>query len=139
MAIDRRHPLHSPARGRLPDDRVERLTLGPPPGNHVRRPPAELVGIGILATLIGLIERHQRLVAGLGRTHVTRVMYAPVLVSTLMRSPSFTNSGTCTILPVSTLAGLVPAEERSPFTPGSDSTTRSSTLVGRSIPTRRPS
>jgi len=52
-----------------------------------------------------------------------------------MRSPVFTNSGTCTTSPVSTVAGLRPAELRSPWTPGSVWTTASSTAAGRSVPT----
>ncbi len=39
-------------------------------------------------------------------------------MSTLTRSPSFTNSGTCTTAPVSSVAALVTFETVSPLTPG---------------------
>ncbi len=55
-------------------------------------------------------------------------MYAPDRVSTLTRSPMFTNSGTCTSAPVSSVAGLLPPPEAvSPLTPGSVWVTSSST------------
>ena len=45
-------------------------------------------------------------------------MYSPVRVSTLMRSPGLTNSGTCSTSPVSRVAGLRAPDTRSPCTPG---------------------
>ena len=55
-------------------------------------------------------------------------MYEPERVSTLMRSPMLTNSGTLTVAPVSSVAGLLPPPEAvSPFTPGSVWVTSSST------------
>ena len=61
-------------------------------------------------------------------------MYSPVRVSTLMRSPWLTNSGTWTMRPVSRVAGLRAPETRSPCRPGSVSVTVSSTAAGRSTP-----
>jgi hypothetical protein len=49
-------------------------------------------------------------------------------VSTLTRSPMLTNSGTWTVAPVSSVAGLLPPPEAvSPRTPGSVCVTSSST------------
>ena len=56
-----------------------------------------------------------------------------------MRSPWLTNSGTWTIAPVSSFAGLVTFETVSPRTPGSVSATVSSTEVGSWTPEGRPS
>ena len=56
-----------------------------------------------------------------------------------MRSPSFTNSGTCTTAPVSSVAGFVTFETVSPLTPGWVSTTDSSTADGSCTPAGRPS
>ena len=44
-------------------------------------------------------------------------------MSTLIDSPGFTNSGTWTTRPVSSVAGLRAPETRSPWTPGSVSAT----------------
>ena len=49
--------------------------------------------------------------------------YSPERVSTFTRSPTFTNSGTCTTSPVSSVAGLRAPETRSPWMPGSVSVT----------------
>ena len=55
-------------------------------------------------------------------------MYEPERVSTLTRSPMFTNSGTFTVAPVSSVAGLLPPPEAvSPRTPGSVCVSSSST------------
>jgi hypothetical protein len=62
-------------------------------------------------------------------------MYSPERVSTLIRSPWFTNSGTWTTRPVSSVAGLRAPETRSPCRPGSVSVTVSSTEAGTSTPT----
>ncbi len=51
-----------------------------------------------------------------------------------MRSPTLTNSGTCTTAPVSSVAGFVTLETVSPRTPGSVSVTASSTEAGSWIP-----
>src|SRR5918912_3273460 len=56
-----------------------------------------------------------------------------------MRSPVFTNSGTCTTAPVSSVAGFVTFETVSPFTPGSVSVTTSSTDAGSCTPDGFPS
>ena len=58
-------------------------------------------------------------------------MYEPERVSTLTRSPMFTNSGTLTVAPVSSVAGLLPPPDAvSPRTPGSVCVTSSSTDAG---------
>ena len=55
-------------------------------------------------------------------------MYEPERVSTLTRSPMFTNRGTFTVAPVSSVAGLLPPPlAGSPRTPGSGCVTSSST------------
>ena len=46
-------------------------------------------------------------------------MYSPDRVSTLRRSPTLTNSGTCSTSPVSSVAGLRAPDTRSPWMPGS--------------------
>src|SRR5205823_14692415 len=57
-----------------------------------------------------------------------RDMYSPEAVWTFTRSPMLTNSGTCTVAPVSSVAGLLPPPEAvSPRTPGSVCVTSSST------------
>src|SRR5207244_4108283 len=68
------------------------------------------------------------------RSHA-RVMYSPERVSTFRRSPTFTNSGTCTTTPVASVAGLRAPDTRSPWTPGSVLVTVNSTAAGRSTPT----
>src|SRR3954449_9876234 len=57
-------------------------------------------------------------------------MYRASRGSTLIRSPTLTNSGTATTAPVSRVAGLVTFETVSPLTPGSVSETASSTDEG---------
>src|SRR4051812_22934603 len=60
--------------------------------------------------------------------HQARDMYEPERVSTLILSPMLTNSGTFTVAPVSSVAGLLPPPEAvSPLTPGSVCVTSSST------------
>src|SRR5215207_5224120 len=66
-------------------------------------------------------------------------MYRRSRVSTLTRSPTFTNSGTWTTAPVSSVAAFVTLETVSPLTPGSVSTTESSTEAGSWMPAGRPS
>ena len=62
-------------------------------------------------------------------------MYLPLRVSTSTRSPTLTNSGTCTVAPVSSVAGLLPPPEAvSPRTPGSVSVTSRSTALGSCRP-----
>src|SRR6478735_12759548 len=58
--------------------------------------------------------------------------------STLIRSPTFTKSGTWTTPPVSSVAGFVTFEPVSPFTPGSVSVTSRTTDAGRSTPVGSP-
>ena len=61
---------------------------------------------------------------------LARETYSPVRVSTLITSPICTNNGTRTTAPVSSVAGLPPPPEVSPFNPGSVSVTSSSTKLG---------
>ena len=56
-----------------------------------------------------------------------------------MRSPTFTNSGTCTTAPVSSVAGFVTFDTVSPRTPGSVCETVSSTDEGSWMPEGLPS
>src|SRR6185437_10336592 len=58
--------------------------------------------------------------------------------STLILSPTFTNSGTCTTAPVSSVAGLVTLETVSPLIPGSVSVTSRITDAGSSTPVGLP-
>lgn len=51
--------------------------------------------------------------------YLTLSTYSPVLVFTLISSPSFTNKGTLTVAPVSTVAGFNVRVAVSPFMPGS--------------------
>src|SRR4029453_16606934 len=105
----------------------------------------DLAGRGVLG--LGLVQQLQRPLAGtpaaldLRRLQIAhdspaqaRVRYSPVRVSTLMRSPEFTNSGTCTTRPVSSVAGLRAPDTRSPWMPGSVSVTVSSTAAAMSVP-----
>jgi hypothetical protein len=50
---------------------------------------------------------------------LTLSTYSPVLVLIRINSPSFTNKGTFTVAPVSTVAGFRVRVAVSPFTPGS--------------------
>ena len=59
---------------------------------------------------------------------------APVLVLTLMRSPSLMNRGTFTTSPVTIVAGLVAPVAVSPFTPGSHCAMVITTDEGSSMP-----
>jgi len=51
--------------------------------------------------------------------YLTLSTYSPVLAFTLINSPSFTNKGTFTVAPVSTVAGFSVRVAVSPFIPGS--------------------
>src|SRR5712692_7868314 len=73
------------------------------------------------------------------RSHLTRSRYAPVRVSTRIRSPTDTNNGTCTVAPVSNVAGFDPPLTVSPRMPGVVAVTVSSTALGSSTPIGRPS
>ena len=64
--------------------------------------------------------------------------YSPVLVSILILSPWFTNRGTFTCAPVSTVAGFVAPWAVSPLNPGSVSVISSSTNRGGSIANTLP-
>ena len=61
-------------------------------------------------------------------------MYEPERVSTFTQSPTLTKSGTLTVAPVYSVAGLLPPPVAvSPFRPGSVWVTSSSTGAGRSM------
>src|SRR6185312_17094023 len=78
-----------------------------------------------------LIQRHDRRPALLGAAHYARAVYSPERVSTRMRSPRSTNSGTWIVAPVSSVAGFVPPlDTESPRRPGSVCVTSSSTALG---------
>lgn len=57
---------------------------------------------------------------------------------TLMTSPGFTKRGTCTIIPVSRVAGLVGLFAVSPLRPSADSVIANSTVAGRETDTAEP-
>src|SRR5690606_31484928 len=78
-------------------------------------------------TLRLLRLRTLRVLRGLGIHRLTRSRYLSSRRSTRITSPSFRKSGTCTVAPVSSFAGLVPPCAVSPLTPGSVSTIASST------------
>src|SRR5579884_1696367 len=64
--------------------------------------------------------------------YFTRSTYCPVRVSMRILSPGFTNRGTLTTAPVSSVAGFVTLLAVSPRTPGSALSTVSSTKLGNS-------
>src|SRR5579859_4204797 len=64
--------------------------------------------------------------------YLTRSTYWPVRVSIHTRSPGFTNRGTLTTAPVSSVAGLVTLLAVSPRTPGSALSTVNSRKLGSS-------
>ena len=65
-------------------------------------------------------------------------MYSPVLVSTLITSPSFTNIGTFTTAPVSNVAGFIAFVAVFPFIPGSACVINNSTKFGASTEKASP-
>src|SRR5690606_1088831 len=72
--------------------------------------------------LVGLVQDGDRAFACLApcaHQSFARPRYSPVRVSTLTFVPVSRKSGTWISYPVSTVAGFVPAEERSPCRPGS--------------------
>src|SRR5581483_492136 len=115
VAIDDRHAFEGPVLGEAPDDAVDLVLMLADAGHEV--------GGGVRGGV------------RLSRMGQTRVRYSPVRVSTLIRSPGLTNSGTCTVMPVSNVAGLRAPATRSPWIPGSVSVIDSSTAAGRSTPT----
>ena len=115
------------------DLRVELLGVV---GGRVRERARERRGVALEEVVerpagqVVLVEREDGRAAlvGAGRLAHARDMYEPERVSTLTRSPMFTNSGTFTIAPVSSVAGLLPPPDAvSPRTPGSVCVTSSST------------
>src|SRR5262249_48854922 len=74
---------------------------------------------------------------GGGAGHQARARDSPVRGSTLIAPPGSTKSGTCTMRPVSSVAGLRAPDTRSPWMPGSVSVTVSSTAAGSSTATTR--
>ena len=91
--------------------------------------PGHALGLRLVEQAQGPLRAARRSAASAAHA---RVMYSPERVSTLMRSPGFTNSGTWSTRPVSRVAGLRAPDTRSPCTPGSVSVTLSSTAAGRS-------
>src|SRR4030095_816003 len=95
-----------------------------------RLPGARVLGLGVG----GRVERPlpgRPPALHLGRLELAHagyalVRYSALRVSTLIRSPGLTNSGTCTTSPVSSVAGLRAPDTRSPWMPGSVSDTVSS-------------
>ena len=65
-------------------------------------------------------------------------MYSPVLVSTLIVSPSFTNIGTLTCAPVSNVAGFIAFVAVLPLTLGSHCVINNSTKFGASTENASP-
>src|SRR6476660_330829 len=63
---------------------------------------------------------------------LTRSTYSPLLVLTRINSPSFTNKGTITVAPVSTVAGFKVLVAVSPLKPGSLYVTLTTTFSGSS-------
>src|SRR5215212_3113777 len=96
---------------------------------------------------VALVQVQERLLAGRPATQgplqstalQTLVRYSLERVSTLTWSPTLTKSGTCTMTPVSRVAGLVPPVAVSPLRPGSVSETPRSTCAGGSTLTTSPS
>src|SRR5581483_10106379 len=139
VAVDDRHPVDRPAVGELRDDGVDLVVVflhaaGQLDGQVIQTvsPHVELVTQGE-GPLPGVPP-----CANHGGPVQTRVRYSPVRVSTLMRSPVSTNSGTWTTAPVSSVAGFLAPDTRSPWTPGSVWETSSSTAAGSSTPTTWP-
>ena len=65
-------------------------------------------------------------------------MYSPVLVSTLIVSPSLTNIGTLTTAPVSNVAGFIAFVAVLPLIPGSAWVINNSTKFGASTEKASP-
>src|SRR5205807_3401541 len=144
--IHRRHPLDSPLVRELAEQMVELLEVGGDPQHQLARELGDLplvarpVGQGVGRILTADVRLEQDVERGPTRismgmrpgSHFSRVRYSPVRVSTLTRSPSSTNRGTWTVMPVSSVAGFMAPETRSPFTPGSVFVTASTAAAGRS-------
>src|SRR5918999_2980766 len=146
VAVDDRHPVDRPPVGELADDGVDLVAV-------LLHAPGELDGVGgggdgqldqqvvdARAPDVELVAQGEGPLPGISPRahHQTRVRYSPVRVSTLMRSPVSTNSGTWTTAPVSSVAGFLAPDTRSPCTPGSVWATVSSTAAGSSTPTTCP-
>ena len=144
-SVEGGHPGDRPAFGEPPEQIVDPVTVRVD-GLHERRREVvrrdrelgqDLSPGGSLG--FGFVEQAERSFPSRpplgGEGHQALVMYSPERVSTLMRSPGFTKSGTWTTRPVSRVAGLRAPDTRSPCTPGSVSVTSSSTAAGRSEPT----
>src|SRR5688572_363172 len=122
VAVDDRHPVDRPAIGELGDDGVDFVAV-------VFHAPGQLNGVGgggdgeLEEQVVDRRPAHVELVTqregplpGVSPCagHQTRVRYSPVRVSTLTRSPVSTNSGTWTTAPVSSVAGFLAPDTRSP-------------------------
>src|SRR5262249_28176184 len=119
--------------------RPGRLDPGQHLAQHVKDRGAAQVGLvqHVESPLTRLASCWYRGLRALG--HQARPRSRPSRVSTLIFSPVEMNSGTATVAPVSTVAGLVPPVDRSPCNPGSVYVISSTTLVGSSTYSGTPS
>ena len=85
----------------------------------------------IVGAKLSSSQTRVRLPASPPKIYQTLSQYSLLSVFTLMLSPSFMNNGTCMTRPVSRVAGLLPPEAVSPFTPGSTCVTFRLTFGGR--------
>jgi len=115
--VDHRHALHPPMIRGLVDLVIEFADVFEHPGHESGCLGRQIIIARRQIQLIRFIESLNRQIAGFDGH--ARVMYEPLRVSTLIRSPMVTKSGTWTMRPVWVRAGLVALETRSPFTPGS--------------------
>src|SRR4051812_42454006 len=136
VALERRDALERPALGVARYEPVELVAMGQ---HAIHQLAGEWPGLAVHQLLdrpaghVGLVEGEHGGPALVGPPHLryARETYSPERVSTRTRSPAFTNSGTRTVTPDSSVAGLSPPPEAvSPFTPGSVSDTASSTALG---------
>ena len=140
-------PRAPPAAGRSPAVRRRRPRRARAANGGTSRPAARQsrehdgrVGPGEVAPGTGCRSRAGELLAGSATLSAfTRSMYSPERVSTLTRSPSSTNSGTCTTAPVSSVAGFRAPVRVSPFAPGSVWLIASTIDAGRSTEIGTPS
>src|SRR5437764_6414110 len=148
-SVDGRHPLERPPFGEAPQERVDLFAVLV---DAAHQPFGVLVGrdwefgeqrLGVQVAYLALVGEAERSLprfppsAHRHWSHA-RARYSPLRVSTLIFSPTSTNSGTWTTRPVSSVAALRAPDTRSPCTPGSVSVTWSSTAAGRSTPTTCP-
>ena len=118
-SIDRRHPIDRPVLCGAVDVPVDLVEMSKRPDSEALRPAGQSLD-RVDPELVGSIQRHERPFPRLERlgSHAL-VRYSPVRVSTLIRSPVSTKSGTCTSRPVSSVTGFVAPDTVFPFTAGS--------------------